>query len=49
MLCFWVGEMFQMLTGDVLTFWRVLPVTFWVLAQAVREGDFLEDPVGGSV
>jgi O-antigen ligase len=39
MLCFWVGEMFQMLTGDVLTFWRVLPVFFWVLAQTVRERD----------
>jgi O-antigen ligase len=42
MLCFWVGEMFQMLTGDVLTFWRVLPVFFWVLAQAVLERDLLE-------
>jgi O-antigen ligase len=49
MLCFWVGEMFQMLTGDVLTFWRVLPVTFWVLAQAAREGDWSEDSAGGSV
>jgi len=37
MLCFWVGEVFQMLTGDVLTFWRILPVYFWVLAQTVRE------------
>jgi O-antigen ligase len=43
MLCFWVGEMFQMLTGDVLTFWRVLPVYFWVLAQAVRERNASED------
>jgi O-antigen ligase len=49
MLCFWVGEMFQMLTGDILTFWRVLPVTFWVLAQAVREGASSEDSAGGSV
>jgi O-antigen ligase len=49
MLCFWVGEMFQMLTGDVLTFWRVLPVTFWVLAQAVEERGSPEDSVGGSV
>jgi O-antigen ligase len=34
MFCFWTGEVFQMFAGDVLTFWRVLPVYFWVLAQA---------------
>jgi O-antigen ligase len=39
MLCFWTGEVFQMLSGDILTYWRVLPVYFWVLAQAVREPD----------
>ncbi|MGH7635489.1 MAG: O-antigen ligase family protein, partial [Gemmatimonadaceae bacterium] len=49
MLCFWVGEVFQMLTGDVLTFWRVLPAFFWVLAQAVLERNSFEDPVGRSV
>ena len=37
MFCFWVGEMFQMFAGDILTFWRVLPVYFWVLAQAARD------------
>jgi len=37
MFCFWLGEMFQMLLADVLTFWRVLPVFFWVLAQVVNE------------
>jgi O-antigen ligase len=37
MFCFWAGEMFQMFAGDILTFWRVLPVYFWVLAQAARE------------
>ncbi len=37
MFCFWCGEMAQMLSGDLLTFWRVLPVYFWVLARAVRE------------
>jgi hypothetical protein len=26
----------QMLSGDLLTYWRVLPVYFWVLALAVR-------------
>ena len=34
--CFWVGQMFQMLSGDLLTFWRVLPVYLWVLGMAVR-------------
>jgi O-antigen ligase len=35
--CFWVGETVQMFSGDLLTYWRVLPVYFWVLAMAVRE------------
>jgi hypothetical protein len=26
----------QMASGDLLTYWRVLPVYFWVLAMAVR-------------
>jgi len=37
MLCFWCGEAIQMFSGDILTYWRVLPVYFWVLAAAVRE------------
>jgi O-antigen ligase len=37
MLCFWAGQMVQMLSGDLLTYWRVLPVYLWVLALAVRE------------
>jgi len=36
-LCFWCGQMAQMLFGDLLTYWRVLPIYFWVLAMAVRE------------
>lgn len=36
---FWLGQCLQMLSGDLLTYWRVLPVYFWVLAQAVRERD----------
>jgi O-antigen ligase len=36
MLCFWAGQSVQMLSGDLLTYWRVLPVYFWVLALAVR-------------
>jgi uncharacterized membrane protein len=36
MLCFWAGEAAQMASGDLLTYWRVLPVYFFVLALAVR-------------
>lgn len=34
--CFWCGEMIQMSTGDLITYWRVLPAYFWVLATAAR-------------
>jgi O-antigen ligase len=34
--CFWTGQIFQMFSGDLLTYWRVLPIYFWVLAVAVR-------------
>jgi hypothetical protein len=37
--CFWCGEIAQMLAGDLFTYWRVLPLYFWVLAQAVRSTD----------
>ena len=33
--CFWIGQLFQMLSGDLFTYWRVLPVYFWVLAMAL--------------
>jgi hypothetical protein len=36
MLCFWAGQAIQMFSGDLLTYWRVLPVYFFVLALAVR-------------
>ena len=36
MLCFWAGEIVQMASGDLLTYWRVLPVYFFVLALALR-------------
>jgi len=36
MFCFWVGQAFQMLSADLLTYWRVLPVYLLVLAWAVR-------------
>ena len=35
-LCFWAGQAVQMFSGDLLTYWRVLPLYFWVLAVAVR-------------
>jgi O-antigen ligase len=35
--CFWIGELVQMLSGDLLTYWRVLPVYFLVLGLARRE------------
>lgn len=34
---FWCGELVQMLSGDLITYWRVLPLYFWVLAIAARE------------
>jgi hypothetical protein len=37
--CFWIGELVQMFSGDLMTYWRVLPVYFWVLGTAVRETD----------
>jgi hypothetical protein len=33
--CFWVGELVQMMSGDLITYWRVLPLYFWVLGVAV--------------
>jgi O-antigen ligase len=37
--CFWAGFSVQMFSGDLLTYWRVLPVFFWVLAAAVQDSD----------
>jgi O-antigen ligase len=36
MLCFWAGQTVQFVSGDLLTYWRVLPVYFWILALALR-------------
>lgn len=36
MLCFWAGQIVQMFSADLLTYWRVLPVSMCVLALAVR-------------
>jgi hypothetical protein len=34
--CFWCGEAVQMMSGDLLTYWRVLPVYLWALGAALR-------------
>lgn len=36
-VCFWLCELVQMLSVDVLTYWRVLPLAFFTLALARRE------------
>jgi O-antigen ligase len=36
MLCFWTGQIVQMFSADLLTYWRVMPVYMCVLALAVR-------------
>jgi hypothetical protein len=33
--CFWCGEAAQMMSGDLLTYWRVLPVYLWALGAVV--------------
>jgi O-antigen ligase len=35
--CFWCGQTVQMLSGDLITYWRVMPVYLWVLAAAARQ------------
>ena len=35
--CFWAGEMVQMTATDALTFWRILPLAFFILAVAERD------------
>ena len=37
MFCFWCGQMVQMMSGDILTYWRLLPLYFSALALADRE------------
>jgi hypothetical protein len=45
MFSFWCGEMAQMLSGDILTYWRILPAFFAVLAIGSRD----DDPDAGPV
>ena len=37
MFCFWMGQSVQMFSVDLLTYWRVLPLYFCVLALATRK------------
>ncbi len=39
MFSFWCGQMVQMLFGDILTYWRLLPLYFSVLAVGARSDD----------
>jgi O-antigen ligase len=39
MFCFWIGQMVQMLSGDLLTYWRILPVYFWLFAMMAPRAD----------
>ena len=48
MLCFWTGQAVQMLSADLLTYWRVLPVYFCILALAAG-GASHEDALSRSV
>jgi O-antigen ligase len=45
MFSFWCGEMVQMLSGDILTYWRILPAFFAVLAIGSRDDDFDPGPI----
>jgi len=36
LFAFWIGNMVQMLTGDILTYWRVTPVYLAILGLALR-------------
>jgi len=36
LFAFWCGQMLQMLSGDILTYWRVAPVYFVILGLALR-------------
>ena len=44
MFCFWVGQSVQMFSVDLLTYWRVLPLYFCVLALATPK-ELREHPV----
>lgn len=37
--CFWIGQLAQMLSVDVMTFWRVLPLYLGLLGMAVHKAN----------
>ena len=37
MFCFWCGQIVQMFSGDLITYWRALPIYFWVLGAMARQ------------
>ncbi len=39
LFCFWIGQLAQMLSVDVLTFWRVLPLYLGLLGMAAYRAD----------
>ncbi len=43
--CFWIGEMVQMLSGDLITYWRVLPIYLWALGAGLQSSG--SAPIGG--
>jgi O-antigen ligase len=42
--CFWMGELAQMLSGDLITYWRVLPIYFCILGIALRQSEISSVP-----
>ncbi len=44
MLCFWSGQIVQMLSADLLTYWRVLPAYFSILAIATVSTEDSREP-----
>ena len=45
MFCFWCGQSVQMFTGDLLTYWRVLPAYFCILALAENDANPVRRPI----
>lgn len=43
--CFWCGQLVQMFSGDLITYWRALPLYFWVLAVGARRTGIAAAPV----
>ena len=46
MFCFWAGQVVQMFSADLLTYWRVLPVYFFVLALAAGTENAIGNRIG---